>query len=77
MKKQNKINEKKEGDVMGAVLDIKKHSEKKEESYSLIDMITDPEYRKETYKYFDNKYEETKDEKKIFEAWKRRRKRGE
>lgn len=43
--------------------------------YSVLNMILDPDYRKKTYDYFNNKYQETIDEKEIFDSWTKRRKR--
>ena len=57
---------------MGAVLSMKKFMQKKENkvrSYSTIDMIIDPSKRNETYKYFNDNYKETEEEKEIFESW--------
>lgn len=41
--------------------------------YSLIDMITNPKYRKKVYDYYDSIYEESKEEKEMFEAMTNRR----
>lgn len=78
-KKVDKVNEKNqdknEGDGnMENVIDLKKYSdEDKVKDYSIFDMILNPVKRKEARKYFDDNYEETEEEKQIFEAWKKRR----
>ena len=41
--------------------------------YSFYDMIFDKEKREATYKYYDDIYEETEEEKEIFEAMRKRR----
>lgn len=46
-----------------------------ERSFSIMDMFN-PTKRKEVYNYFDENYEETEDEKEIFEMMNSRRKRG-
>ena len=44
--------------------------EEDEPLYSIADMIINPEYRKKIYDYYDSIYEESKEEKEIFEAMK-------
>lgn len=64
---------------MSVVLNMSKFTNKKNariRSYSIVDMIIDPVKRKETYDYYNDKYEETKEEKNIFEAWQERYKKG-
>lgn len=41
---------------------------------SFLDMVTNPQKRAETYKYYDDKYEETEEEKEIFELMTKRAK---
>ena len=41
---------------------------------SLIEMIFDKKKRQETFDYYDSIYEETEEEKEIFEGWSKRRK---
>lgn len=45
---------------------------KEEKNYSIMDMFN-PIKRNEVYNYFDENYEESEDEKEIFEAWRNRR----
>ena len=68
----------KKGQNMATVIDIQQQVDKKEKQmrpYSVLNMILDPDYRKKTYDYFNNKYQETIDEKEIFDSWTKRRKR--
>ncbi|MDA8211670.1 MAG: hypothetical protein M0021_07335 [Clostridia bacterium] len=60
---------------MANVLYLKEHKQNAKSSYSLAEMIFSPQKRKETYNYYDSHYEETEDEKKIFEETRKRRKR--
>jgi hypothetical protein len=67
----------KKGDKMGAILSIERHNERKAKQiypYSITDMIFDRTYRKKTYEHYNNEYQETEEEKEIFDAWARRRK---
>lgn len=67
------------GDNVSTVLSLQNHIEKKSSkirSYSIYDMILDPDKRKEAYEYYNSKYEETKEEKEIFEEWQKKIKRG-
>jgi hypothetical protein len=67
----------KQGQDMGTVSRIQPHIDKKEKQgypYSITDMIFDRDYRKKTYAHYNNKYQETEDEKEIFKAWTTRRK---
>lgn len=41
---------------------------------SFLDMVTNPQKRAETYKYYDDKYEETEEEREIFEMMTKKRK---
>lgn len=43
-------------------------------SYSVLDMIMDTNKRENTFKYYDDRYVETNEEKEIFDAWRKRRK---
>jgi len=55
---------------MGKIINIQDYFNKKDTeimSYSIIDMILDPEKRKEVYDYYDSHYVESEEEKKIFE----------
>ena len=66
-------------DNMGAVLSLKSHVNKKDkkiQSYSIIDLILDPKKRKEYSNYYDSKYQESDDEKDIFESWQDRYRKG-
>lgn len=54
---------------MGAVISFSEFKSKriKQPNYSLVDLITNPIKRKEVYNYYDSIYEETEEEKRIFE----------
>lgn len=62
------------GRNMATVLELK-NQRKIEKPCSFFEMILNPQKRKQTYDYFDNKYEETKDEREIFEIMSKKRKR--
>lgn len=64
----------KEGQRMAPLLESKQPN-KVYKPASFYEMILDPQKRRETFNYFDNIYEETKDEKEIFDKMTRRRKR--
>jgi hypothetical protein len=69
----------KKGQNMGALLDLQQHIDKKEKqlnSYSVQDMILDSNYREKIYKYYNDDYQETKEEQEIFESWTKRRNTG-
>ena len=63
-----------EGNNMATILELTERR-KIEKPYSFLEMILNPHKRKQTYDYYDNQYEETKDEKEIFETMTKRRKR--
>lgn len=60
-------------DTMATVLYLEK-SKEKTKSCTIPDMIFDAKKRKETYEFYDNKYEETKDEKDLLEMMTKHRK---
>lgn len=53
---------------MGKVIEFKRKKEKFVPA-TILEMLSNPEKRKQTYEYYDSIYEETEDEKEIFEAW--------
>lgn len=62
------------GKNMENVISLETYSNKKyEQSYCIFDMILDKEKREEVYKYYDDNYKETDEEKEIFDSWKKRR----
>lgn len=58
---------------MANVVYIDKYINKKNTGKTILDMICDSQKRKETYEYYDNIYQDTEEEKQIFEAWRKRR----
>lgn len=69
--KLNKDTQKTKGDGdMENVIDLKRNEY---ESCSIEEMILNPEKRVKVREYFDSIYEDTKEEKEIFEAWRKRR----
>ena len=72
------------GKVRGMVINVENVIELKEykdikkseiKSYSILDMIMNPQKRKEVYDYYDKHYKSTKEEDEIFKEWQNRRKR--
>lgn len=83
-KKKNFIVRKWNGKICGGinmenVISLQSYFDEKSKeinSYSITDMILNPQKRKETYDYYDSIYEDTEEQKEIFEAWKKRRNKG-
>ncbi len=61
---------------MGAVLSLEQHNSRKDKAYpySITEMIFNRNYRKKVCEHYNDIYQETEEEKEIFEAWTRRRK---